>query len=763
MILINLYLLQAKAEAQSIEAAPGTKTEVNSVQIGTPTPSTRIDIKGGDLSGDQQNLFHSFREFGLSENQIANFISTNSNIVNILARINGGNRSVINGLIQVTGGNNPNLFLMNPSGILFGNNARLDVPGSFTATTATGIGFGNNGSLLFNAVGEPDYTSLRSTPNSFAFGGAQAGAIISTANLAVGSRQNLTLLGGTVVSTGNLSAPGGQITIASVPGTKLVRVTEANNLLSLEIKPLETSSPDSTRIATLPELLTGISQETATGVSVKDGQVVLTGSSREVAAGDVAVTGNLTTEGGAIAIQAANSLAVSTNLTTEGGPIALKADGDITTGDLNSNSSNTAGGNITVTSKNGNITAGDLNSNSSKTDGGNITVTSETGKVETGDINAGSSAKDSKSGDVSITAGDSTTERLSSNIQTGSIEARSTYDGNGNNGNGGKVTLNASNDIVVTHINTEGKESGPIGITAGRYFQATGTIKSSDKNSPCQQISCSISAFTTQSNGQDKGGRVSITYRGDTLAVGSRTALNGTFGNIVYGAGDKAVVITGETDLADPKQNGGRIVVEKNSEPQEPPKPTPKPTPTSDPIPTPTPTPTTSDPIPTPTPTPTSDPIPAPAPPPIPPIPPKLAPLPVVPTPALPPAPEPTPPPAPTPEPTPAPAPAPTPVPTPAPAPAPTPVPTPAPAPAPTPVPTPAPVSNLPIAQTISQNQGPVSNLPIPETNTQNPGTVSNSPLPGTNTQNPGTVSNSPSPGTNTQNPGTVSNSPSPG
>src|SRR4028119_301965 len=278
MILINLYLLQAKAEAQSIVPVQGTgTTQVNPVQIGTPTPSTRFDITGGDLSSDEQNLFHTFREFGLSENQIANFISTNSNIVNILARINGGNPSIINGLIRVTGGNNPNLFLMNPSGIIFGNNARLDVPGSFTATTATGIGF-DNGS--FNAVGSNSYTDLTGAPNSFAFAGAQAGAIISTANLAVESGRDLTLLGGTVISTGNLSAPNGQITLASVPGrTNVVRVTSAGSVLSLEINPLETSSPTSTLpIATLPQLLTGpggIGSENATGISVKDnGDVV---------------------------------------------------------------------------------------------------------------------------------------------------------------------------------------------------------------------------------------------------------------------------------------------------------------------------------------------------------------------------------------------------------------------------------------------------------------------------------------------------------
>jgi large exoprotein involved in heme utilization and adhesion len=39
---------------------------------------------------------------------------------------------------------------MNPAGIIFGANSSLNVPASFTATTATGIGFGSN---WFNASG----------------------------------------------------------------------------------------------------------------------------------------------------------------------------------------------------------------------------------------------------------------------------------------------------------------------------------------------------------------------------------------------------------------------------------------------------------------------------------------------------------------------------------------------------------------------------------------------------------------------------------
>ncbi|NEQ23456.1 MAG: filamentous hemagglutinin N-terminal domain-containing protein, partial [Microcoleus sp. SIO2G3] len=116
------------AFAQSITpAADGTQTVI------TPD-GNRFDISGGSLSEDGTNLFHSFEQFGVQPDQIANFLS-NPQITNILGRVIGGNPSLINGLIQVSDGT-ANLFLMNPAGIIFGTNASLNVPASFTATTA---------------------------------------------------------------------------------------------------------------------------------------------------------------------------------------------------------------------------------------------------------------------------------------------------------------------------------------------------------------------------------------------------------------------------------------------------------------------------------------------------------------------------------------------------------------------------------------------------------------------------------------------------
>ncbi|MBD0344133.1 MAG: filamentous hemagglutinin N-terminal domain-containing protein, partial [Coleofasciculus sp. Co-bin14] len=187
-------LFPSLVKAQSIvPAADGTGTVV------TPT-GNRLDITGGQTSADGANLFHSFSQFGLNQDQTANFLS-NLTVQNILSRINGGNPSVINGLIQVTG-SNANLYLMNPSGIVFGPTARLDVPASFTATTATGIGLGNQ---QFNALGANNYAALVGTPNTFSFGTSQTpGAIVNAGQLAVKQGQNLALLGGTIASTTNL-------------------------------------------------------------------------------------------------------------------------------------------------------------------------------------------------------------------------------------------------------------------------------------------------------------------------------------------------------------------------------------------------------------------------------------------------------------------------------------------------------------------------------------------------------------------------------
>jgi filamentous hemagglutinin family protein len=282
----TLHTIAAAQAQQPIQpASDGTRTVV------TPN-GQQFDISGGTVSG--ANLFHSFEQFGLSSGQIANFLS-NPQIRNILGRVVGGNPSLIDGLIQVSGGNS-NLLLMNPAGIIFGANASLNVPAAFTATTATGIGFGNDN--WFNAIGDNHYHNLVGTPSQFAFDLSRPGSIINAGNLGVAPGQNLTLLGGNVINTGQLSTSGGTLTIAAVEGGSLVRIGQPGHVLSLEIAPPRTVDvPQQSMTALdLPTLLTVGASSGETGLrSSPDGTVQLTNSSTTLPteAGTAIVTGTL--------------------------------------------------------------------------------------------------------------------------------------------------------------------------------------------------------------------------------------------------------------------------------------------------------------------------------------------------------------------------------------------------------------------------------------------------------------------------------------
>ncbi|WP_321206690.1 filamentous hemagglutinin N-terminal domain-containing protein [Tolypothrix tenuis] len=112
------------------------------------THNTLVQQNGNDftiLNGIEKgnNLFHSFSNFSIPQHGSATFDLINTpNIKTIFSRVTGGNISDINGLIQTLNSNHPvSLFLMNPAGIVFRENASLNIGGSFVGTTANSIKF----------------------------------------------------------------------------------------------------------------------------------------------------------------------------------------------------------------------------------------------------------------------------------------------------------------------------------------------------------------------------------------------------------------------------------------------------------------------------------------------------------------------------------------------------------------------------------------------------------------------------------------------
>src|SRR4051812_3545630 len=92
----------------------------------------QIDASIGRLSRNKANLFHSFSQFDVGTDAAVRFSATQG-VQNILARVTGG-PSVIDGIIRSNSA--ADLFLINPAGIAFAKNAKLELDGSFTATTA---------------------------------------------------------------------------------------------------------------------------------------------------------------------------------------------------------------------------------------------------------------------------------------------------------------------------------------------------------------------------------------------------------------------------------------------------------------------------------------------------------------------------------------------------------------------------------------------------------------------------------------------------
>jgi filamentous hemagglutinin family protein len=192
-------------------------------------------IEGGAQRG--QNLFHSFREFNVGENRGAYFLVFDTNIQNILARVTGSNRSDILGILgtrQVIDGNffrsNANLFLMNPNGIVFGENARLDVGASFVATTANGVQFGNQGN--FNTINPQTPGVLTVNPSALFFDAVARQGVI-TANqslLGVAPGKNLALVGSDISLNGStVRAFGGRVELGAIGGTGTVGINQDGN------------------------------------------------------------------------------------------------------------------------------------------------------------------------------------------------------------------------------------------------------------------------------------------------------------------------------------------------------------------------------------------------------------------------------------------------------------------------------------------------------------------------------------------------------
>ena len=187
-----------------------------------------FNITGGTQAG--RNLFHSFSEFSVPNGGAAIFNNA-LDIQNIISRVTGGSVSKIDGMISTKG--TANLFLINPSGLVFGQGARLNIGGSFVGTTASAIGFGNQGFFSASTPNNPELLVVN--PSALLFNQIAAAPIQNnSANLSVNNNRSLLAVGGDVSVDGGLfNAPGGRVELGGLAGEGTVALNANSDNFSL--------------------------------------------------------------------------------------------------------------------------------------------------------------------------------------------------------------------------------------------------------------------------------------------------------------------------------------------------------------------------------------------------------------------------------------------------------------------------------------------------------------------------------------------------
>ncbi|MEL7077992.1 MAG: filamentous hemagglutinin N-terminal domain-containing protein [Cyanobacteria bacterium J06582_2] len=246
------YLFQPQSESLSIShilpvtvIVCGYCSTSSTMAIAQIVPDATVDtqinqqgnvteIIGGQRAGD--NLFHSFEDFSVSPGREA-FFNNQTEINNIFSRVTGGNISNIDGLIRANG--NANLFLLNPAGIIFGENARLDLGGSFYGSTGSSILFEASEFSAVDNLNAPILTidapiglNLRDSPQAIA---NRSTALNDTGTelvgLEVSSGNTLALVGGDLrFEAGVATANGGNIELGGLSQAGVVAINDDGSL-----------------------------------------------------------------------------------------------------------------------------------------------------------------------------------------------------------------------------------------------------------------------------------------------------------------------------------------------------------------------------------------------------------------------------------------------------------------------------------------------------------------------------------------------------
>jgi len=214
-------------------------TEQSEVRRGVQVRGLPGDlIQGGAVRGN--NLFHSFSEFNVNDGQRVYFANPGG-IGNIISRVTGNNPSNIFGTLGINGAGS--LFFINPNGIVFGENAKLDIAGSFVASTAKSLVFENGFEFSTENPTQPPLLTINA-PVGLQLG-VNSGSIFLTGSgppsrgpYQLQTNQTIGLIANGVFSQGG-QVRARQIEVGSVSGESRIGITQQGPFLKFQYDDIE--------------------------------------------------------------------------------------------------------------------------------------------------------------------------------------------------------------------------------------------------------------------------------------------------------------------------------------------------------------------------------------------------------------------------------------------------------------------------------------------------------------------------------------------
>jgi filamentous hemagglutinin family protein len=541
------------------------------------------------------NLFQSFGIFGLSTGENANFTGP-ATVTNVIGRVTGGFPSSINGQIQsqITGAN---VYLINPSGIVFGPTATINVSGSFHASTADYLRLADG--AKFQATNPSGSTFSAAAPAAFGFVNPSPPAItVNGSTLAVpGPGQTLGLVGGPVtVTAAQLSAPSGTIHIASAasageipvtPGSGVPATVTAHGTVQInEGSLLQVSNPTffgpAGNVSVYAGTLTVDASEieadnysAASGgkirlsadsqINVQDSSFILSHSYASGPGADIVLktgpSGGITIDGSSVDVSNLSSGAGGrVSLTT--GQLDVVDDGTV----ASSAGGTGTGGVISVNAQTLLLNSGLVFSETaSGSPGGAITISAQTVQMQSGSVIESDAESTGAGGAITVSA--------SLQMQGGVIQSFAD-----NSGAGGAISVSGQSlqmtSGAIIEANTNGVGAGgavTVNITGPILIDGTLTptsetaILTTGEFAPAGNLSVSAGSLTVNSNGAVASFSYGPSNAGNvTVSVNGALAIDGTYYN---GAYFFPYYFTGIFSEAEPNStgNGGAVTVTAGS------------------------------------------------------------------------------------------------------------------------------------------------------------------------------------------------------